>query len=179
MPLPSTRAGRARLGRRRMVRIAKPRGVTRTAALSLLIVVLPVLLIYMAWLFWQQEEEVQVLASTPRTRVLDWRCERRHGFEDRGQVEPRVCPTCGKPAYPVEMYYCPRHGPVEVAVRFTTDANNIARPSQFRIGARKWVAAERGLHCLRCDQELIRTPEDPFKRSTRSKKRIRKSPRPD
>lgn len=167
------------MGRRRMVRIAKPRVVTRTAAVSLLIVVLPVVGVYAAWRFWQQDEEVELVVRTLDRVVLDWKCERRHQFEDRGQVEPRICPTCGKPAYPVEMYHCPRHGPVEVAARFTTDANGNARPSEFRIGPRKWVPVEDGLHCLRCGQQLVRKPEDPFARGKHGKKRVRKGSRSD
>ena len=127
--------------------------------------------LFLAWRFWQEEEELTPVMRSPTSVVLHWRCPAGHEFEDRGQVEPRACPTCGKLAYPVTIFHCPRHGPIEVAVRYAENAGGELWPSEYRIGARKWVPAKDGLHCPRCKQELFRKPVDPFARKPRAKKK--------
>ncbi len=88
------RAGRTYTARRRTVRIVKQRRATRTAAVSLLIVALPAMVLFLVWRFWQADEEVPTFTRGVADVVLDWKCEKGHRFKARGQAAPRKCPTC-------------------------------------------------------------------------------------
>ena len=164
------RAGRARSARRRTVRIVKQRRATRTAAISLLIVAVPAMLLFVAWRFWQTDEEVPTFTRRLADVVLDWKCEGGHTFKARGQVAPRKCPTCGRAAYAVGTYHCPIHGPFELSIRYAEDSAGVARPSEYRIG-RKWAPAADGAHCPRCGRNLERRPKDPFAPKPRGRQR--------
>lgn len=166
------RAERAYSARRRTVRIVRPRRATRSAALSLLMVVAPVMLFFLVWRFWGKDEEVPIAIRGPKDVVLDWKCESRHTFKDRGQAGPRKCPRCHKPAYVVGTYDCQVHGTFELAIRHETDADGIIRPSAYRIAGKKWIPAVNGAQCPRCDNPLTRRPKDPFSdRKPRRKRR--------
>lgn len=166
------RAERAYSARRRTVRIVRPRRATRSAAVSLLMVVAPAVLLFLVWRFWEKDEEVPIVNRGLEERVMDWKCESRHTFKARGQAGPRKCPRCRKPAYVVGTYDCQVHGTLELAIRHVQDAAGKIRPSDYRIAKGKWVPTVNGARCPRCDRTLMRKPKDPFSdRKPRRKRR--------
>jgi len=118
--------------------------------------------LFFVWRFWRDEEPPATYQRGLTDVFLDWRCEAGHSFRMLGQVEPRLCPTCGKRAYPVVRFQCPVHGPFEVAVRYSVNEERVAHPSQFRVGAGEWVTGEAPLTCPRCQRPLGRVRKDPF-----------------
>ncbi len=168
----ASRVERAYSARRRTVRIVRPRRATRSAAVSLLMVVAPAMLLFLVWRFWEKDEEMPIVRRRPEEVVLDWKCESRHTFKARGQAGPRKCPRCRKPAYAVGAYDCQVHGTFEVAIRHAQDAAGIIRPSDYRIAGGNWIPAVNGARCPRCDLPLTRRPKDPFaERKPRRKRR--------
>jgi len=147
-----------------MVRIVKPHRVSRTASVTLLAAAMAAAILFLAWRFWRMDDEVVVRAA-PGDRLVEWRCEAGHSFEDRGKSVERECPICGKPAFPFAIYHCPVHGPFNVSARFERDETGVIRLSQYRIEGRKWTSAKDGIRCPLCSEELEHKPIDPFARS--------------
>jgi hypothetical protein len=137
----------------------------------LLIVVVPAVLLFVAWRFWRKDEQVPAFARGLPDVVLDWKCATGHAFKARGQVEPRKCPTCKRTAYAVGTYQCPVHGEFELSIRYAEDATGVARPWKYRIRKRKWVPAANGAHCPKCERKLERKVKDPFSRKPQGRQR--------
>lgn len=163
MPAVNSQSDRGDVVRpRRTVRIVKPRTLPRTATVSLAVALGAAVCLLALWHFWQREEVVP-----PHQRILtewetDWKCDDGHMFHAAGQVEPRACWTCGKPAYPVASYKCPGHGAYEVTARFTLDDNGNPKVSHLRLPGRSWVSVEGGLRCPRCSRRLVYEGPDPM-----------------
>ncbi|UCE61377.1 MAG: hypothetical protein JSU63_06440 [Phycisphaerales bacterium] len=162
---------RLRAARRRKVRIVKRQRLTRAAAVSLLAVAIPAGVLFLAWRFWQEDEALVINTRAITDVVVDWKCDSGHGFVAKGQSEPKRCPTCGRPAYPVGVYHCPVHGSFEVTVRYEKTEDGGSRPSHYRVGGREWVRVEKGVRCPRCKKELQRRPRDPFAPEERKRER--------
>lgn len=164
----SSERRRSREGRRRTVRIVAQQSVYRTATISLLVASLAAILLFAAWRVWRQDRPTVAPQRTLRDVQLRWKCEGGHYFYESGQSEPRACPRCGRPAYPVETFECDKHGPFEVAVRFTKGPDGRAHVSELRLesgvgGKGEWVFAEDGLRCPRCGAILHRQELDPLR----------------
>lgn len=156
--------------RRRKVRIVKPRRSTRAATISLASVALAAVVFFLIWRFWEEEEPAPIFRRGLPDVVLDWKCESGHTFKARGQVAPRACPTCRRPAFPVGTYHCPKHGAFELTIRYA-DEDGVARPVEYRIAGGKWIPVSDGARCPRCSTPLERRPKDPFARKRRSSRR--------
>ncbi len=149
--------------RRHTVRIIKHRTLSRPAVISLAVTGGAALCVLALWRFWQHEDVVR-----PRQRSLiewetDWKCDSGHTFRAAGQIEPRSCWTCGKPAYPVTHYECPVHGTYEVSARFTTGADGAPKVAFLRLRGGPWIAVEEGLRCPQCSSPLQYVGNDPLR----------------
>lgn len=171
MPARTTYLGRSRRGRRRTVRIVERRRISRAGAISLIVAASAALVVIAVWRFWQAGEVTHAYIRTIEEQVLDWRCERGHTFRDPGREEPRSCPTCGKPAYPVRELLCPTHGTFTVYYRYTKNAQGRIVPSEARVGDGEWVFIKDGIHCPKCGKELVKTLEDPLDPPQRHRRR--------
>ncbi len=157
---------------RRTVRIVKPRWISRTTTVSLLIVSAAALSLFVMWRFSRAEETVEPVIRTLRDVGFDWKCEAGHSFYESGQAGARACIKCGRPAYPVDEYKCSIHGRYPVSVRFVIDSDGKPRVSELRqckgVDASRWgqwVFATDGVLCPRCGRKLVRPRRDPLARS--------------
>lgn len=171
MPRRDLRVRRGFSRRRQMVRIVKPHRVTRSAALGLLVVGIAAAVLFLTWRYWQVNEDVPTRSYSLADRVLDWKCESGHVFEDRGRSKSRLCPTCSEEAYLFGEYSCPVDGAFEVAVRHSTDEGGVVHVSEYRFAGDDWISAKDKLHCPKCDRKLERRPTDPFARKRRGGRR--------
>ena len=165
-PAPSERR-RSSEGRR-AVRIVENRPAHRTATVTLLVASLAAILLFTGWRIWREDRTVIPPQRTLGDVQLRWKCESGHAFFERGQSDPRACPTCGRPAYPVDTYECAKHGAFEVSVRFANDPDGRAEVSELRLEAAagvkgEWVFASDGLRCPKCGLPLHRQPADPLR----------------
>ncbi len=159
---PREARGRGSGRQRRKVRIVEPRSTTRMALISFLITAAAAVFLLAVWRFWRIEEAAAPHMRDVNETRLKWRCEAGHHFFELGRAEPRACPRCGKPAYPVGIWTCPEHGEFEVAVRFGPEPDGRARVSAYLIPGQDWTPASAGLHCPKCGAELVRKPDDPY-----------------
>ena len=139
--------------------------------ISLFVTITTAAVLFVVWRFWQEEQDVPVRHRVLSDVFLDWKCEVGHSFRRRGQTEPRICPKCSRPSYPVGEYQCPVHGEFEVAVRHSVGADGVARVSGFRIAGGKWGNIEDGLSCPKCKRPLTRKRKDPFEVQGHSRKK--------
>lgn len=116
---------------------------------------------FAAWRWWRPAPTVSVYQRTIHDVELNWRCEAGHSFIAPGQVADRPCAMCDQPAYAVTSYECANHGVVEVAVRFTFDADGATRVSKLRVGRGSWFPATDPVRCPYCDAPMIRKQTDP------------------
>lgn len=166
-PQPSERR-RSSEGRRRTVRIVDHRPVYRTATVTLLVASLAAIMLFAGWRIWREDRVVPPPQRSLVDVQLRWKCESGHTFYDKGQSAPRVCTTCGRPAYPMDTYECEKHGSFDVSVRFAEGPDDRPHVSELRLetspGAKgEWVFASDGLRCPKCGLPLHRQPFDPLR----------------
>lgn len=151
-----------------MVRIVKPRTVSRAALVSLLAITIAALFLPAMWHVSRREREDESPVFRTLTDVeLKWKCEAGHTFRAAGQVGPRLCWTCDRDAYPVTQRVCPVHGSFQVVVQFADGEDGVPRMSKLRFFGQDWVTVEDGLVCPRCSRRLAYQPPDPLDRSRR------------
>lgn len=157
--------------RRHTVRIVRRRIPSRAALLSLLTAMAAAAVAFAAWRWWQPAPTVAVYQRTLSDVEMSWRCEAGHSFTASGQVADRPCAMCDQPAYPVIGYECKQHGPVEVAVRFTSGPDGAPRMSQLRVNHGAWFPASDPVRCPQCGAPMVPKPADPLDALNRSKKK--------
>jgi len=159
----SSKPGKAAGVRRRTVRIVKSRRLSRPALISLLVAAGAVVATLALWRFWQHGDVVPPTQRTLGEWETEWKCDGGHSFRAAGQIEPRSCWTCGKPAYSVAFYRCPTHGTYEVSARFKADDGGRPKIAYLRLRGGRWVAVEDGLRCPQCGQVLRYGGHDPLR----------------
>jgi hypothetical protein len=122
-----------------------------------------VLLVLGLWLFWEHEDVVRPPQRTLGEWDTDWKCDNGHTFHAEGQVEPRPCWTCGKPAYPVAYFRCNEHGTFEASARFELDDEGKPKVAYLRLRGGTWVPADEGLRCPKCSRLLRYAGNDPLR----------------
>lgn len=98
--------------------------------------------------------------------TLQWRCDAGHSFPAAGQIGPRVCWECDRPAFPVATYSCPMHGPYAAYVRFAKGNDGEPYVAQVKLQGGGWVLQE-SLSCPKCGKALRYTPKDPLEAGKR------------
>lgn len=158
-PTHSQRAGTA--GKpRRTVRIIKRRRLPRAAVVSLLITGATACVLFAAWRMWRDDTPIDIRQRTVRDVALTWKCEQGHSISARGRAGARPCYACDLPMYPVTVFKCEIHGPVDVMVQFSSDDAGELRVSKHKLARGRWVDEEKDLRCPRCGRQLVRKEAD-------------------
>lgn len=126
-------------------------GLALTAA-----AMLPVL-----WILTREVEPEPYHGRTLTTVTLTWLCDVGHTFQAAGQIGPRKCWSCNRPAYPMARYVCPVHGVFEAQVLLTEGEHGVTQPEMLRLVNSTWVAPE-AFVCPRCGRVLEYAPKDPL-----------------
>ncbi len=155
--------------RRPTVRIIKPRG-SRATTISILVTVATAAVLFFVWRFWHEDEKLLVTRRSLEDVRLEWKCDAGHRFSAQGQPNPRACPRCGRPAYPVGTYRCPEHGALDVRVRYAVTPDGLETPSEFRVEGGDWGPPETALICPICKRPLRRERKNPLEADARNKK---------
>jgi predicted RNA-binding Zn-ribbon protein involved in translation (DUF1610 family) len=124
----------------------------RTAA-----IILPIVLVALAgsvaYNFWHARRyDVKPVKRTLSDFIVTWRCLAcGHTLSDRGGLEPRTCPQCGR----TEMYIsirhaCPTHGVFPVAFEY----DETGEATRIKVADGDWVRAvdDEGNWNTRCPQ---------------------------
>ena len=171
MPSREAQVDRGPRSRRRTVRIVESRSTSRTATVSFLVTAAAAVLLFVIWRFWRADE-IMPPEPRPLSQVTwKWECDAGHTFRASAHAEPRACPRCGRPAYPVDTWRCEEHGEFKVAVRFRRDAAGGLHPLEYRVADEDWTPAADGPYCPRCGRLLNHKPKDPFEDIPRTKKK--------
>ena len=109
----------------------------------------------------RSEEPVPPHVRTFFDVELEWKCEAGHSFRAAGQVEPRRCWTCNRPAYPARGAVCPVHGETDVWVKFTLGTDGTPRPASYRTVGGEWTNADSPPQCPKCKREMTPVRDDP------------------
>lgn len=172
MPPPAGRqtSPRSSSRRRRTVRIVERKPGARAATISLLIAAATALLLPgIWWLYGGKKGEVLPEPRRLADVELEWRCPAGHTFRAFGQLNPRLCLKCDRPAHPLVNYVCPAHGPYRVMVEFGhEEQDGPPEPVRHRLVGRPWVAHDKELKCPRCGRPLAYRPApliDPARKS--------------
>lgn len=174
MAAPDLKAG-VPVRRRSTVRIVKPRG-SRATTISALVTVATAAVLFFVWRFWEDDEKLLVIRRSLQDVRLEWKCDAGHRFHAQGQPNPRFCPRCGRPSYPVGTYRCTEHGGFDVLVRYTVTQDGLEKPSEFRVDGSGWGPPETALVCPKCQRPLRRDRPNPLEGSVRNKKIRRREP---
>jgi hypothetical protein len=151
----------ARPAQRRKVRIVKHRTISRAGIISLTVTGGVAILIIFTRQMVRTEEPIRPLERTLTDYELEWKCEQGHTFRAAGQVDPKVCWTCGQPSFPVAKFGCAAHGQYDVLVRFTVAEDGVPKPAEYRLwGTKEWTPAAEGVHCPRCRKPMDRVPAE-------------------
>ena len=171
MPAREAKVDRGPRSRRRTVRIVDSRSASRTATVSFLVTAAAAVLLFVVWRFWRADEIVPPTARPLEQVTWKWKCEEGHYFPAIAHAEPRACPRCGRPAYPMDIWRCPEHGEFEVLVRFRVGEGKTLQPLEYQVADGDWTVAADGPRCPQCGRALEHKPRDPFADMPRAKKK--------
>lgn len=157
---------------RRRVRIVEPRPPHRTATLSLLVATAVALALILLFRMGRTDDSQTAFQRGLSDVQLDWRCTGAgHQFRLSGQVEPRVCPFCKSPSFPIAPFRCPVHEDLEVWARFSTVGDGRTRMSHLKVGDNDWVSVGQEFQCPKCARPLEREKDDPLAGRSRGRRR--------
>jgi hypothetical protein len=144
------------------VRIVGGNRGSRTAYISLLIALVVALMALGYWRVWRSDQP-----SPPPQRALadielTWKCPAGHRFTANGQIGPRTCEVCQKPADIVARYTCGKHEPVEIFVRVEPDWSPGNPNLTLRLGDGPPMPSGVGLKCPKCGLRLRAANPDPL-----------------
>ncbi len=129
---------------------------------------IPLALLIIAFVTWRfagtSEEEIKPHQRQLADFSIAWSCPNGHSFTGKGQLEARLCPTCGSPGVPVDVYHCAEHGDVKAEIQFDTSSADPQRPQpiRFRLPKGTWTDLSSGVRCPRCDKPMQRQAYDPL-----------------
>ena len=149
---------------KRKVRIVRKKTGTRAALASLIVASLAAAALFGVWSFVDGPEPERPYVRDFTEVQYTWSCSDGHRFRALGQVEPRLCPHCGKEAFVVDTYVCEKHGAIEVFVRFHPGCTSTNNAYDLKLPNRRWTPAQEGISCPKCTRKLSKARKDPLGR---------------
>jgi hypothetical protein len=137
------------------MRIVKPRESLRAAYVSVFVACCAALVLFVTWRMWRGDEPLHAPIRELSKIEFTWKCPAGHVFRAWGQREPRGCMNCDRIAHVVETFVCPKHGEIEVFLKFGPEYSSTDRRDLYlSLDHENWVPKAEGLRCPQCGQPL-------------------------